>query len=457
MIDGYVDSVSRSGVSGWSADSDRPEQPIDVTIAVDGVERGRVYADRARPDLRNLGTFGGGLHGFQFAFDPPLAADQDYEVVVCAADEGRPLRHGRALVLMDDSVRTAPVAYGPEPGQRPRGDISGLARYLIHVGPHKTGSTYLQKGFGRLRGALFELGVRYPMHWSDPGTKSHSYLVRRLKEDDPDLAQEFASLNSSANGTIILSSEDIVDLPVEALRRLTHLLGGQSVSVVFYCRRWSELIPSAWQEVVKQGSAQGLPEFLAQHLINPVGSTLVNYDQALARLSDVFGPENLHLVSYSNLVSSKTDLLHHFLETFINWTEPAGTTYERENTSLDIRDVELIRVLNALEIARNGHSSFDVCSRYLVMKPQLDLALIYAAMDSDVHEIAVNGASSGLRAVHETIFERYGGRLVQPRSQFNLFQLRATRVPFVAQNYLLSREILEMIMEIHRSLEEAVP
>jgi hypothetical protein len=183
----------------------------------------------------------------------------------------------------------------------------------------------------------------------------------------------------------------------------------------------------------------------------------VNYDQVLARLSEVFALENLHLVSYSNLVSSRTDLLHHFMETFINWTEPAGTTYERENTSLDIRDVELIRVLNALEIARNGHSSFDLCARYLAMKPQFDLTLIHAAMDLNIHEIAVNEASSGLRTVHEAIFERYGDRLVQPRSGFNLFPLRATRVPFVAQNYLLSQQVVAAIEEIYQAVGEPRP
>jgi hypothetical protein len=275
MIDGYVDSVSRYGVAGWSADPADPERPIDVAIVVNGVERGRLRADRPRRDLRGLGTFGDGLHGFQFTFDPPLGADQDHEVVVQAEAERRILRHGHALIpmdeVLDDGIRTPPVAYGPEPHQHPRGDISRLARYLIHVGPHKTGSTYLQKGFSRLRGALFELGARYPMHWADPESKSHVHLVRRLKEADPDLAREFASLNALANQTIILSSEDIVDLPVEALRRLRHLLGGRSVSIIFYCRRWSELIPSAWQEVVKHGGAEGLPEFLAQHLINPVG------------------------------------------------------------------------------------------------------------------------------------------------------------------------------------------
>lgn len=459
MIDGYIDNVSRDRVSGWAADAAEPGRALDVVVKVNGIERGSVRADRLRLDLQSLGTHGEGLHGFQFAFEPPLSDVEDHEVIVAAGDEQIVLCHGRALVQMDDildnGVRTPPVMYGPEPNQHPRGDISTLARYVIHVGPHKTGSKYLQTGFARLRGALYEIGAFYPMRLAERETKAHVELVRRLVAGDPELRDEFAALNASAHKTILLSSEDLVDLPNEALHYLKDLLDGQTASFVFYCRRWAELMPSAWQEVVKQGSSLGLPEFLAHHLINPVGSTLANYDQALGRLSEVFGRNSLHLVSYSNLVSSRMDLLAHFLETFVNWSRAESAEAQRENVSLDIHDVELIRALNAMEIAQHGRSSFDLCARYLAARPMLDLGMLREVMDRHINTIEINEASSGLRMVHEVIFERYGERLVHPRSGLNLFPLRAVNVPFIGQDYLLDGSVLPAIMEVYQMVSEA--
>ncbi len=460
MIDGHVDTISRDRISGWAADLASPDESIDIIITVNGAERATVRADCPRPDLQQLGTYGDGLHGFQFTFDVPLSAEQDHEVVVHFGSDERILRHGRALVPMDekevDAVRSPPVVYAPERGQLHRGDVRQIPRYIIHVGPHKTGTKYLQKGLYRLRGLLFQYGVAYPTQWSDKYNKSHSHLLQRLRDHDPHLQAEFAALNASAYQTMILSSEDMVDLPNDALVYLKDLLDGQSVMLVFYCRRWSELIPSAWQEVVKQGSSQCLPEFLAGHLINPVGSSIVNYDHALGRLSHIFGSDALQLVSYNNLAERDADLLKHFLETFVNWSAPESAAPERENTSLNILDVELIRVLNAMEIARRGISSYNtVCARYLEMKPKLDIGPIHYAMQGDIQEIEINEASVGLRMVHEVIFERYANRVVHPRSGFNLFALRANNVRFIGQSYLLADGIVDAITRVYQAIDGA--
>lgn len=457
MIDGHIDSLNRQWVVGWAADSDHPDAVVDVTVQVSGRERASVRADRPRGDLRDLGKFGDGRHGFELAFTPPLSADQDYEVVVRAGAEGKVIRHARALVQMDekegDHIVTPPVAFAPEPHENPRGDISALARYVIHVGPHKTGTKYLQRGFYDLKGVLYQQGVLYPTRWTDERNRNHGLLVKRLRAGDRTLEAEFAELNASPNQTIIISSEDIVDLPQEAMFYLKRLLGSETVSLVFYCRRWSELIPSGWQETIKQGGTVQLQEFLAQQMANPVGSTMLNYDQPLSRLSTVFGLGNIRLVSYSNLVSTDTDMLAHFLATFAKWRDVPARPRARENTSLDFRDVEIIRALNSLASARHGSARPGIAPRYLELKPKLELSRILAAMERSSRQIEVSEASIGLRLMHEVIFERYGGRLVQPSSGFNLFDLRAAKVQYVGQDYLLAEGVREDLLEVYRRIE----
>ena len=459
MIDGHIDGLNRLGVVGWAADADHPDAAVEVAVVINGREQARIRADRPRTDLRDLGKFGEGRHGFELTFTPPLSADRDHEVVVRAGAEGKVLRHACALVQMDEvedgRVVTPPVVFAPEPHERSRGDIRALGRYVIHVGPHKTGTKYLQRGFFDLKGMLYERGVLYPTQWAEPDSKNHWLLVERLRAGDPTLEAEFAELSASPSQTIVISSEDIVDLPQEAMSYLKRLLGSETVSLVFYCRRWSELIPSGWQETVKQGGTTTLPEFLAQHMINPVGSTLLNYDQPLNRLSKAFGHDSLRLVSYSNLASTDTDILVHFMSTFLNWPAVPITPRARENISLDIHDVEAIRALNDLASSHHGGAHFDVTRRYLELKPELALSRIFGAMEQDRRQIEVSEASIGLRLMHEVIFERYGARLVQPSSGFNLFDLRSANVPYIGPKYLLTEGVREDLLEVYRRMEAA--
>ena len=452
MIKGYVDLIDRQQVSGWVADADKPSEPVEIAVDVDGVRVASLHADRPRKDLQALDGYGEGHHGFVLRFEPPLSATQDHDVAVRLVAGGRNLPHGHALLRMDAQagagVQTPPVVYAPELSAQ--AGPKGGPRYIIHVGPHKTGSKYLQKGFFALRDQLFIRGIHYPTNWMDRDNHSHAHLIARLKvETDTQLDAEFAALNRSDYQTIILSSEDIVDLPKPSLERLKRLLGEQEAGLIFYCRRWSELIPSGWQEIVKQGSSDSLMEFLAAHLINPAGSTLANFDQALGRLAEVFGVSSLHLVSYSNLVSANIDLLAHFLEIFAGWDGPVREPQERENVSLDIFDTELIRALNTMEALRLGRRSGQLSNRYLAMKRSLDLTGIRQAMQQHVRTVEINEGSTGLRVLHEAIFLRYGDRLVAPRSGFNFFGLEARPIRYVHDSYLLADGMADAIGQIY--------
>ena len=94
MLDGRVDAFARHSISGWAADTGRPDARVEITVLVNGHDHGGVRADRPRDDLQMLGTLGDGAHGFAYAFDPPLSPLRSYEIVVCHAGTNVPLRLG---------------------------------------------------------------------------------------------------------------------------------------------------------------------------------------------------------------------------------------------------------------------------------------------------------------------------------------------------------------------------
>ena len=54
-----------------------------------------------------------------------------------------------------------------------------MPRYILHVGPQKTGTTYLQSAFAEFRSQLKARGIEYPRLWGGAGGQYP--LVERIR------------------------------------------------------------------------------------------------------------------------------------------------------------------------------------------------------------------------------------------------------------------------------------
>ena len=254
-----------------------------------------------------------------------------------------------------------------------------MPRYLVHIGPHKTGTTYIQSRLDAARDRLRAAGVVYPTTWrAGDAVPSHLRLFERIRHRQLDeLQRELAALAVDDDALVILSSEDLQYLDAQEVRILADLLGTPNVTVAYYyyCRRWSELLPSCWQERVKHGDDQPLPEFLLLLTGHAHRSAIANYGIVLDRYVSVFGPARVRVVSYSNVADSQVDLAEHFVATFLpplpdslpplpDGLPPAPDA--RPNASLASTEIEMIRVLNALHRRHGGNpavrSAPGICS-----------------------------------------------------------------------------------------------
>ncbi len=98
MLHGHVDRITRQLILGWAADTAVPDQEIDVTIFVNGRKLAQLAGDQVRPDLRNMGQYGEGRHGFRYEFVPPLPVVEAARIAVRFAESGVSLGHGDALL-----------------------------------------------------------------------------------------------------------------------------------------------------------------------------------------------------------------------------------------------------------------------------------------------------------------------------------------------------------------------
>lgn len=189
------------------------------------------------------------------------------------------LREGRfaqAQAMLDARAQEPP---------RPAAFASHSAKRLVlHLGLHKTGTTYIQHHLLAHRTALQKAGVLIPKTGFDteiagrPGALSgHQGLVRALRTDDARVWRDLhREISRSSARTVVISAENMA-FPTAPDRdaliaRLTAQLGRWgTVSVIAMARRPDAYAEAFWREWVSLGLDAGcrsLPEFLVDQQDN---------------------------------------------------------------------------------------------------------------------------------------------------------------------------------------------
>ena len=331
-----------------------------------------------------------------------------------------------------------------------------MPRFIIHIGPHKTGSTYLQLSFRGLRQKLAARGVLFPDFWElAPGNPSQLPLTQQLRAGDMDkLAPRFAELRASGAQQILLSSEDLSNAEAPMLERLRELLQGDPVQFVFYARRWSELLPSSWQEHIKQGHRQTLPEFMLRHMTEAQTSRIVNFEVKLAEFAAAFGPDSLRLVAYSELRDRKIDMFRHFAKNFLDWPDaPSRAGTGPANVSGDPRQVEALRLFNVLCHGEEAPLTKALLTAFKRNWRKVELPVLFAAMDRNMARLPFNDDAPGLKGMHAALARKYLDRTVPPHHDARLFKPAHAKLAYVSTDYLAEDGVAAELNAVLRQLK----
>src|ERR1051326_5947243 len=241
-----------------------------------------------------------------------------------------------------------------------------MTKLVLHVGPHKTGTTYIQETLHALRATLNERGIYVPSEWSAaPGLPSHMRLVWAIRNGDlQQISEQFQQILARRHRCVVISCEALSRLDLMQLAQLREILGRAPIRIVYYVRRWPERLPSLWQEAVKFGHTMLFSEFLIERLTAPGVSELRDVAM-LDRLSAVFGASRISLVSYSHLTDRNVDIAGHFLASVLDLPDVPLPGAGPHNPSLPILEIETIRALNSIHAARGGERSSALREWYL--------------------------------------------------------------------------------------------
>jgi len=145
---------------------------------------------------------------------------------------------------------------------------------LLHIGPHKTGTTMIQDALHLARERLAARGVVYPGTGRQPlqAILAVTGQPRLFGESEPSMA-DWDLLVSEVTGArdqrVVVSSEFLAEADDAAACRVVSELGGPRVHAVVTLRPLSRILPSQWQQYLQNGYRFPYLEWLEGILKDP--------------------------------------------------------------------------------------------------------------------------------------------------------------------------------------------
>lgn len=141
------------------------------------------------------------------------------------------------------------------------------AARLIHIGPHKTGSTAIQVSMHMARDELARHGVHYVGAAARPRKAGWALGLRGLPEgsERPPMwhwEELVRDVEAAGGQRVAISNEDFGRAKKPQIAQIVEELGDDKVHVVAVARRLDRYLPSQWQERVKAGDERPYDEWL---------------------------------------------------------------------------------------------------------------------------------------------------------------------------------------------------
>jgi hypothetical protein len=227
---------------------------------------------------------------------------------------------------------------------------------LLHIGPHKTGTTAIQQALANARPMLRKQGVVYPGDGGQhrmpalaiTGTRGAVGLRPPKLEEWDRLVKD---VGAARRRRVVVSAEAFVEADDKTARRIVDGLGGDRVSVVMTLRPLAKILPSAWQQMVRNRLRSTFDEWLDEVFNRPAERRQIanfwhrhRHDQVLDRWMSVVGQDRVAVV-----VADDADrlVLPRSFESLLGLPEGfLVATDLRDNRGLTAAEIELVRQIN---------------------------------------------------------------------------------------------------------------
>ncbi|MER6342990.1 hypothetical protein ACWC10_02065 [Streptomyces sp. NPDC001595] len=228
---------------------------------------------------------------------------------------------------------------------------------LLHIGPHKTGTTAIQGALFAARDRLPAHGVAFPAHTRHPMEAALAACARPAMMGDAvptdrHWTRLLDQVRATGGHTSVISSEFFADAEDEAtVARIVDQLGGDRVRVLITLRPLARIMPSQWQQYVQNGLRMRYEEWL-EHMLrkppydkpNPSFWRRHRHDRLVERWARVVGPERVTVVVVDD--RDRDGLLRVFEALLGLPGNLLEAVPDAANRSLTLAETEMLRNLN---------------------------------------------------------------------------------------------------------------
>jgi hypothetical protein len=227
---------------------------------------------------------------------------------------------------------------------------------LIHIGPHKTGTTALQGALWNARAEMRAQGVRHAGRSRNPSNAVRAVTGQPspYSETDPPSIRAWDTLareiRTAREPRVVVSSEFFAWARPDTIRRIVDDLGPDELQVAVTLRPLTRIIPSMWQQNVQAGHVAPFEQWLEGLLRQPPEKAnqafwmLHRHDRLIARWADVVGPDRIVAIVVDD---RDHDVLLRVFEDLLGLrTGTLGASREYTNRSLTMPEVEAVRAFN---------------------------------------------------------------------------------------------------------------
>ena len=283
---------------------------------------------------------------------------------------------------------------------------------VMHIGPHKTATTYLQSNFYRSRDRLLERGWLYPL----TGER-----VRIAHHDISDYPEKILNGTSKFNAelerigeraardglNVLLSSEGFRRWKPRHFQKIRSLLKIDELHIVYTIRDPLSTFHSFWAEQIKNGSTFSLPDFFEQHFSDPLQSHLINPVQEVEPLLGQPGVK-VTVLLFDEIRRQNLDIFSVFADKVLDIRDIAPLTEETRNERLPIEMTEFIRAINPLAKLQPAKGKISIGSAVsLFLYPWEKKSVVSAMHASDaVRTMTVRRDGPELKEIENRIIDR---------------------------------------------------
>lgn len=227
---------------------------------------------------------------------------------------------------------------------------------LLHVGPHKTGTTALQSAFDLARADLGPQGVRYVSRSRHDARAARYVTDRMVAGRDPARAERawravVRELTAASDERRVFSSEFLSDATDEQIARIVREVGTEDLWVAITLRPLARILSSQYQQGLQRQSPHTYDAWLRMVLAEDVSApeprefwTRHRHDALVRRWADHVGADHVVVVV---LDPRDHAFLPHTFEQLLGLApETLAGRDAKENRSLTADEAELLRRFN---------------------------------------------------------------------------------------------------------------